>query len=241
MPALANPSLYICENSSQVSLQYACRQLGLPVNCIRLVSSNTDLGEQRTPNCNCKLDENFGVFVFFSGKVGTMDISVLTKLVQNDIAANRTPLFVIADVGASICGHVDDISRLQEVCRTNSIWLHCRGHTLAALAITQGALQQNDGQPNRPIADSMSLNLGSWLALPNLPVVLLHRQIENAALSVIDADPVLSRRLNSLSLWTSLQAFGRDAIAGKITFAFECCEWFHQVVSKYDGLRILVG
>lgn len=170
-----------------------------------------------------------------------MDISVLSKMIQTDVSANRTPLFVIGDVGASICGHVDDLQRLQEVCRTNSVWLHCRGHTLAALAVTQGTLQQNDGQPIRPIADSMSLSLGSWLALPNLPVVLLYRQIENAALSVIDADPVLSRRLNSLSLWTSLQAFGRDAIAGKITIAFEHCERFHHTVAQFEGLRILVS
>lgn len=100
-----------------------------------------------------------------------MDISALQKIVASDIAMNRTPLFVIGDVGASICGHVDNIQRLQEVCRANSIWLHCRGHSLAALAITQGTLQ-NDGQHIQSIADSMSLNLGSWLALPNLPVVV---------------------------------------------------------------------
>lgn len=102
---------------------------------------------------------------------GTMDISALQKLVTSDLAMNRTPLFVIGDVGASICGQVDNVQRLQEVCRANSIWLHCRGHSLAALAITQGTLQ-TEGQSMQPIADSISLNLGSWLALPNLPVVV---------------------------------------------------------------------
>lgn len=45
VPALANPCLYICENSSQIALQYACRQLGLPVNCIRLVPPNQSFGK----------------------------------------------------------------------------------------------------------------------------------------------------------------------------------------------------
>lgn len=44
VPALANPCLYISENSSPLGLQYACRQLGLPLNCIRLVPSNTTCG-----------------------------------------------------------------------------------------------------------------------------------------------------------------------------------------------------
>lgn len=101
-----------------------------------------------------------------------MDISALQKLISNDIAMNRTPLFVIGDVGASICGQVDNVQRLQELCSANLIWLHCRGHSLAALAVTQGTMQQPDGQLMKPIADSISLNLGSWLALPNLPVVV---------------------------------------------------------------------
>lgn len=100
-----------------------------------------------------------------------MDTTALKKLITSDLAMNRTPLFVIGDVGASICGQVDNIQRLQEVCRTHSVWLHCRGHSLAALAITQGSMQ-TDSQSIQPIADSMSLNLGSWFALPNLPVVV---------------------------------------------------------------------
>lgn len=69
----------------------------------------------------------------------------------------------------------------------------------------------------------------------------MHRQIENTALNVIDADPVLSRRLTSLSLWTSLQSLGRDAIAGRISIAFDCCRMVYEIVSKCQGLRVLVG
>lgn len=47
VPALANPCLYICENSSQIALQYACRQLGLPVTCIRLVPASTTFGNKK--------------------------------------------------------------------------------------------------------------------------------------------------------------------------------------------------
>lgn len=175
-------------------------------------------------------------------------------------------------MGSTISGQVDNILELQDVCRTNSVWLHCRGHSLAALAITQGANKPSvDGQ-EQLIADSMSLNLGSWLALPNLPVVvcvgdlmatlmtvyevgtkisnpflicicfqLLHRKIENVALNLFESDPVISRRLSSLSLWTSLQAYGRDSIAARLTVAFECCRVFYDIVSRCEGIRVLVN
>lgn len=101
-----------------------------------------------------------------------MDISALEKIIASDIASSRTPLFVIADVGASICGHVDNVRRLQEVCRTTLVWLHCRGHTLASLAIIQTPEQPQTDAQQLALTDSMSLNLGNWLALPNLPVVV---------------------------------------------------------------------
>lgn len=74
-----------------------------------------------------------------TGAIGAMDISALQKLIASDLVANRTPLFLIADTGSSMCGYVDNIMRLQDVCRANSIWLHCRGHSLAAIAVTQGS------------------------------------------------------------------------------------------------------
>lgn len=67
-----------------------------------------------------------------------MDISALQKMISMDIESKKTPLFLIGDIGSTICGHVDNILRLQEVCRTNSIWLHCRGHCLASIAVTHG-------------------------------------------------------------------------------------------------------
>lgn len=69
---------------------------------------------------------------------------------------------------------------------------------------------------------------------------LLHRHVESPALKAADIDPVASRRLNSLLLWTSLQAFGRDQMAGLISFAFDCCRMIYEIVSKCQGLRVLV-
>lgn len=67
-----------------------------------------------------------------------MDIAALQKIIANDVTSNKTPLFLIADTGSSLCGHVDNIMRLQDLCRENVIWLHLQGHSIASIAITQG-------------------------------------------------------------------------------------------------------
>lgn len=140
--ALANPCMYVTENSALLALQYAARQLGLPAECIRVVPSSP-------------------------GSMGTMDVATLQRLIAADVANKRVPLFVIANVGASVCGFVDNIPQLYEVCRAGNVWLHCRGHSLAALATAQG-----NGDV-RELCDSISLSLGSWLAVPSLPVVVM--------------------------------------------------------------------
>lgn len=83
-----------------------------------------------------------------SGSQFIMDISALQKMLAEDLTAGRTPLIVIADAGTPITGHVDNISRLHELCKAHDMWLHLRGHGLAALALPShqhnGHVRKND-------------------------------------------------------------------------------------------------
>ncbi|XP_017085737.1 pyridoxal-dependent decarboxylase domain-containing protein 1 [Drosophila eugracilis] len=207
IPALAQPTFYISENTTPVRLQYACRQLGIPLEAIKIIPEHS--------------------------QYGTMDVTLLQKQIQLDVGNNRTPLLVVADIGASLCGYVDNLLRLRDVCKAHNMWLHASGHGLAALvcAQKQGHVEE--------VLHSMALNLGSWLGVPSLPIVLLHRPLQNSALSAFESDPILSRRLNALSLWTSLQALGRKAIAERLHVAFQTCSILFEIASKCEGIRVL--
>ncbi|KAH8303347.1 hypothetical protein KR059_008679 [Drosophila kikkawai] len=207
IPALALPTFYISENTTPVRLQYACRQLGIPLEAIKIIPEHS--------------------------QNGTMDVTLLQKQIQLDVSNNRTPLLVVADIGASLCGYVDNLLRLRDVCKAHNMWLHASGHGLAALvcAQSQGHVEE--------VLHSMALNLGSWLGVPSLPIVLLHRPLQNSALSAFESDPILSRRLNALSLWTSLQALGRKAIAERLHVAFQTCSILFEIASKCEGIRVL--
>lgn len=208
IPALAQPCFYISENTTPVRLQYACRQLGISLDAIKVIQEDS--------------------------KYGTMDLVQLQKQVQLDLATSRTPLLVVADIGASLCGYVDNLQRLRDVCKAHNMWLHASGHGLAALVCAQNSGNVHD------VLHSMALNLGSWLGVPSLPIVLLHRPLQNSALSAFESDPILSRRLNALSLWTSLQALGRKAIAERLHVAFQTCSILFEIASKCEGIRVLV-
>ncbi|KAG8238584.1 hypothetical protein J437_LFUL017931, partial [Ladona fulva] len=106
------PVIYSSVASPLGVVQQICRQLGLPLMCVRPVPCNTMFGSQQK-----------------------MDVSALERLMNEDIANERVPLIVLADAGTTIAGHVDNLQRLQEVCRQKDVWLHVRGHALAALAM----------------------------------------------------------------------------------------------------------
>ncbi|XP_016937062.3 pyridoxal-dependent decarboxylase domain-containing protein 1 [Drosophila suzukii] len=207
IPALAQPTFYISENTTPVRLQYACRQLGIPVEAIKIIPEHS--------------------------QYGTMDVALLQKQIQLDVGNNRTPLLVVADIGASLCGYVDNLLRLRDVCKAHNMWLHASGHGLAALVCSQSQGHVEE------VLHSMALNLGSWLGVPSLPIVLLHRPLQNSALSAFESDPILSRRLNALSLWTSLQALGRKSIAERLHVAFQTCSILFEIASKCEGIRVL--
>lgn len=68
----------------------------------------------------------------------------------------------------------------------------------------------------------------------------MHRQQKNDV-SAVEFDHILSKRLNSLALWTSLQALGRDSISGRIHVAFQTCSILFEITSKCEGVRVVVG
>uniref|UniRef100_A0A1A9W408 Pyridoxal-dependent decarboxylase domain-containing protein 1 n=1 Tax=Glossina brevipalpis TaxID=37001 RepID=A0A1A9W408_9MUSC len=206
IPAMTHPCFYISENTTPIRLQYACRQLGIPLDAIRLISTNNTFG--------------------------TMDLSILQKQIQIDLAAQRMPLLIIADIGDSLYGYVDNLIRMRNICDTYNMWLHATGHGLASVVCSQGPGLMSS------VVDSLILKLGSWLGLPSLPTVLLHRQQKYDA-SAFEFDYFLSKRLNSLALWTSLQALGRDSISNRIHVAFQTCSILFEVTSKCEGVRVV--
>ncbi|XP_054282470.1 pyridoxal-dependent decarboxylase domain-containing protein 1-like isoform X1 [Macrosteles quadrilineatus] len=188
-------------------VQHICRQLGLPLHCVRAVPCTT----------------------LFAGH--KMDVAALERLVEEDKSAGRLPLIVLADAGMPIAGHVDNLSRLQEVCRNHELWLHLRGHSLAALALTT--------TPNNTprISDSATLPISTWLGVPGLPSITLYNPSGIAGAALLLDHP--GRRLQALPLWAVLQNMGQTGIQQRIKEAFESSEQLWRRLIKYPCLRML--
>ncbi|GLH04158.1 Uncharacterized protein GBIM_09930 [Gryllus bimaculatus] len=203
--SLHPPVIYSSMASPLGVVQHICRQLGLPMSCVRPVPCNTLFGSQQK-----------------------MDVAALERLIDEDKAAEKVPLIVLADAGTTIAGHVDNLPRLQELCKQHDIWLHLRGHSLAALAMVS--------IPNVTLYRLFD----SAITRQARPVstVGVARESTLPLVAGLTSDS-FSRRLNCLSLWTVLQALGREGVQSRIRQAFESSEHIWKRLSKYQCLRLL--
>ncbi|KYN36581.1 Pyridoxal-dependent decarboxylase domain-containing protein 1 [Trachymyrmex septentrionalis] len=217
------PLIYSSVAAPMGVVQHLCRQLSLPLHCIRPIPHNTMFGSRHT-----------------------MDVSALERRLAEDTQSNNvTPLLVLAEAGSVLTGHCDNITRLRAICDKYNVWLHLRGHSLAALALNNSAKDL----PTK-IADSITLPLGTWLGIPSLPVVTLYRLADikggrptprDTTLSLVSglmADS-LSRRLPTLPLWTVLQALGRDGVHNRFKRCFLAVEELYNKIKGFSCIRIV--
>ncbi|XP_076286506.1 pyridoxal-dependent decarboxylase domain-containing protein 1 [Lasioglossum baleicum] len=221
--AASPPLIYSSVAAPLGVVQHLCRQLSLPLHCVRPIPHNTMFGSRYS-----------------------MDVSALERRLAEDTQSNSvTPLLVLAEAGSVLTGHCDNIARLRAICDKYNVWLHLRGHSLAALALNNSAKDL----PSK-VADSITLPLGIWLGTPSLPVVTLYRLTDtkggrptprDTTLSLVSglmADS-LSRRLPTLPLWAMLQALGRDGVHNRLKRCFLAVEDLYHTIKKFNCIRIL--
>lgn len=155
-----------------------------------------------------------------------LDPGKLERAIEEDRAAGRKPFCVVATVGTTNSGTVDDLIAISEVCRRHHLWLHVDG-AYGGVAIF------SDRHPDlvRGIerADSLTIDPHKWLAMPFAAGVILTSRPEILERAFSVATPYMpkaagaqlpdnsristqwTRRMNSLKLWLTLRVHGRQA------------------------------
>uniref|UniRef100_A0A182PUA9 Pyridoxal-dependent decarboxylase domain-containing protein 1 n=1 Tax=Anopheles epiroticus TaxID=199890 RepID=A0A182PUA9_9DIPT len=210
-------TIYLSDLSQLYTVQHACRYLGLPLSCIRVVPSQR--AEDAPDGCS-----------------GRMDLQQLDEMLTLDEAAGRQPLMLLSTVGNPLTGVSDDLLALGSICAAQRMWLHCHGLGLAGLALTTTWMGKSKRMPN-----SFTLSLNSWLGLTGVPAVLVHKPstINTKTSTVFDSDPILSNRVSCLSVWAVLQALGADTVIERIFSAFDSCQAIGKILLQFEGINVL--
>ncbi|XP_076443203.1 putative pyridoxal-dependent decarboxylase domain-containing protein 2 [Babylonia areolata] len=204
------PVIYLSGAAPPELGQYLCLQLGLPLSCISTVPCNTVFGAGRK-----------------------MDVAMLEKLIQDDVAAAKTPVLLLAYAGTPVVGHVDNVQRLQEICQANSIWLHLEGNSLATLTL----FSEPSDMSSTPSGDSITVTPGPWLGVPGLPSATLFKPSDitlthAAGLNTFNT----TLKLNCLPVWMSLLTLGHEGFITRVTHA---CDLAKRMCDRLDQISSL--
>jgi glutamate/tyrosine decarboxylase-like PLP-dependent enzyme len=182
----------------------------------------------------------------------------LERAITRDLAAGRKPLCVIATVGTTNSGAVDDLTAIADVCARHNLWLHVDGAYGAAL-IFSNVPEHRAIIRGLERADSLTIDPHKWLAMPFAAGVVLtsHPELLQPTFSVptpympkTETAPALvdnfkvsaqwSRRMNSLKLWLTLRVHGRQAYEELITRQLELARGFANWVRQSDDYELVL-
>ncbi|ESO89261.1 hypothetical protein LOTGIDRAFT_52276, partial [Lottia gigantea] len=205
------PVIYLSSAAKPGLGHYLCLQLGLPLSCICTVPCNT-----------------------MFGGTSKMDVSMLEKLIQDDISAAKKPTLLIGYAGTPQVGHVDNLQRLQDICKKNSIWLHVEGNNLATLMMFSVPSSIKSAKSG----DSMTIDLGRWLGIPALPYSTLFKTPDPTLAHCAGLNHFNPRlKLSCLSIWICLQSLGHDGIVSRIKTSTRLAKKLFEHLDKIPTIK----
>lgn len=163
----------------------------------------------------------------------SIDVTELEKQINLDKAAEIVPLYLLVDLGSSFSGGINgSLSELSDISQRYGLWLHISGPIIASFSLAQSPTEITK------YVSSMTLDFESWIGLPTVPIVLLHKQFPALKQGLFEIENDM-RKLEAFPLWTIIQNLGRDKIVENFAQAFRSCNVLYDMISKTKGFKLL--
>jgi aromatic-L-amino-acid decarboxylase len=227
--ALPQPLRFYASDQAHSCHQKAMEVLGLGSRSLRLVASDAAF---------------------------QMDVAALEAAIAQDRAAGIKPICVIASVGTTNTGSIDDVKAIEAVCRREGLWLHVDGCIGALVKIAPQNKGLVDGIER---ADSLALDPHKWLHTPfeagcalvrdakkhfgtfALHPEYLEQQTRGIAAGVFlfDFGFELSRGFKALKIWMSLKEQGVEKFGRLIDQNIEQGAYLTKLIEAEPRLELM--
>jgi glutamate/tyrosine decarboxylase-like PLP-dependent enzyme len=182
-----------------------------------------------------------------------LDVRELEAAIERDLAAGNAPFCVVATVGTTSSGAIDQLSLISEICRRHDLWFHVDGAYGAAVLFSDRHRHLVRGIEQ---ADSITIDPHKWLAMPfstglmltrhpdllaqtfSVPCPYLQKTSESRLPDNLGISAQWSRRMNSLKLWLTLRVHGRQAYQELVDRQIELARCFAEWVTASDNFEL---
>ena len=189
-----------------------------------------------------------------SDEFGRLNLDPLKMAISKDLKGGRHPFCIVANLGTTNFGAIDDLVGLADLAEAHDLWLHGDGAFGAGALLSSRKDQLFTGIER---LDSLTVDPHKWLFQTIECAFLLVKNgsvlkdcfkirpdylkdVERAdeERNFCDYGIQLTRRPRALKLWLSLQVFGEEAFQKAIDRGFELSEQSEKYISSLDSWEI---
>ncbi len=181
-----------------------------------------------------------------------LDPGLLRADLAADAAAGRRPLCVVATVGSTNVGAVDDLPAIASACREHQAWLHVDGAYGGPAALTE----DRAGIRGLELADSFALDPHKWLFQPYDLACLFVAQpgalqrtfamspeyladVTGGAVDLRDRSLELTRRARAIKLWLTIRTYGLRDLSAAVSRGIALAEHGQAAIEADPRLEVV--
>ncbi|MCR5764829.1 MAG: aspartate aminotransferase family protein [Treponema sp.] len=185
-----------------------------------------------------------------------MDISLLEKLIAEDIEKGNIPFLIVGTVGTTDFGSIDDIKKLSEIAKRNKMWLHADAAYGSGVILSDKYANLDS---NLNLCDSITVDFHKMFVMPiSCSAVLIKNRDDFNALTIhadylnreedeedgytnlVDKSLQTTRRFDALKVWISFQMRGKDGWAKIINTSIENAAYLYSILQKDSDFETAV-
>lgn len=183
-----------------------------------------------------------------------IDVSALARAIDEDRAQGLSPFLIVANVGTTNTGAIDDIPGLLEIGRAHGLWIHADA---AYGGFFRLAASGPSLMPRLEECDSITLDPHKGMFLPYgtgcllvkdpqalarahaMDAEYLHDVRAQASFNFSDLSPELSRDFRGLRIWLPLMAHGAPAFREAIEEKLRLTRFAYDALKTDERFEIL--
>ena len=184
-----------------------------------------------------------------------MDINALNQLIQKDIDQGNIPFLIVATVGTTDFGSIDDIKILHEIAQKNHMWLHADAAYGSGVIMSKKYTSRVDGLA---LCDSITVDFHKMFLMPiscsavlvkngkNFEALTIHADYlnrtedeEDGYTNLVDKSLQTTRRFDALKVWIAFQTRGKDGWSKLIDTCMDNASYLDEILQKDSDFEVI--
>ncbi len=185
-----------------------------------------------------------------------MDVSALQALIDRDKSAGLIPVGVVATIGTTDYGSIDNVDEIAPICKENGMWLHADAAYGSGVRLSA---RYSDRIGNLWLCDSITVDFHKMFLLPiscsallvkdgsTLDVFMLHADYlnreedeEDGYTNLVGKSIQTTRRFDALKVWVAFQVRGKDGFGEIIDTCIGNASYLYGRLCADDAFEVAV-